>query len=1322
MSSRFVLKKLLKMATVLALVTTAHLAYVRAFDHIVARLRADHGADRLAFTPQEPENKRRVKEVAVRAFGSDHWTSSDDQNLLRYMMPEKNLVLFAMNFKRPIEADGVKFEGKRIIVDPFAMTLGTPGDGPVRTLTSKTATIDLNKAFGINPKSDKEPLAIRKAVLEREVMIHDDRGTPDDPRDDLFIGPINEVQYIDDGVAPVIKSESEIVLVDRGLRVTGVGLEIQMRPKLTALPGKTGGFDGAQRVILKRDVRTTMLDVGSSGVTDGLGGGKGAVKTASKAGKDQQKDPNDAVPLDVRCQGPLVIDLPRNPSNPVVGPPQPPRPTFVEYRNVVVVRRGKVTEIPDQIDCDTLHLTLLPGDEKPKPAEAKEEKDAKVQVAVADESAAEQGSAEKKSAPGAFGGLALHRLKASGHAVWVQSPTQGVKIRCVELLHYKDPEAGKSTTIFNGGGPKKLWVEKRDIVAEGPDKGKVQSVTHIWCNDATLVDDGDMSRASLVANGPGLLESRPGLGADDAPREVPPSRTAIWSDQLWLQNESPTENREPGRILVLKGNPRVEDRDQKSSLEAAETIAVWLRPNEKKTETTVDGREVVPTAFFQTATNAAPAKPKESLPPIRKLVAVKDVHLVDPTRDMRLRDRLQVDFETGVVSTTPAVPSRNPNPLPRPAASTPAQTKAPAVAKPADSQAVPDLTPVPEKEKDKAAAPEKPAPPKVTAKAHSAEAVIVVSSAPAAPTETATTDGTAAKPEGSSTYELRELKMFDEVELHQDPAPGKTIGTNAVGEVLVLNSEAKGRLVFDLYHHNPNSDRGKQTPPSKAPKAHVQTDETDIVADTIGVDQEANQAWAYGAGTFKQLTDRGVLTDRTAEDLAKDKEQAEAADPKKARKRGGKAQNDKVTLTVKWQRMMTFEGISQDPQKRPAAKIKFYDGVLAQMEDGLLHGEKSMTIYTDKPIPLAEVGKLTAQPQAKDAADAEAAEPGPRADLSMLELVGTDSRPATAISRKVHPDRPVLLSQQRMEAKTLTYDRRSGMFQTPGPGQVFLYDRQAKGDQSANPDLGGAVAIRPTSYRPGEDDDVEPAPRPGAAAGVKERIVATPDARRAVGAVAKPLDPPLVLTQIKFQSLMRGRFGSGKEDDVDTQRWAEFFGAVETARGEIPEPVGPKLTQFDFDRLPAETTFLTSDALRVINEPPPVGAEKTANGRNFMKAWDNAYVNARDTALQADVITYDSLNDLVVANGLEGRPVRIVQQAAVGQSGAPLRAEVIKLNPKSGALGLGGPETVRLLDLKTGTRPPNMLPFDPDAKAPKKPKPPKRMQVNQMERKGFTGQ
>ncbi|AMV35971.1 hypothetical protein VT85_00905 [Planctomyces sp. SH-PL62] len=893
----------------------------------------------------------------------------------------------------------------------------------------------------------------------------------------------------------------------------------------------------------------------------------------------------------------------------------------------------------------------------------------------------------------AFGGLTLRRVKASGHAVWLQMPGQGVKILCVELLHYKEPASGKNTTVFNGGGPKKLWLEKRDLAAAAPAgaPARLQSVTHVWCSDATLTDDGDPNNAALVANGPGLLETRPALGENEPPRDVPPSRTAVWREQLWVQNEAPQADRASGRVLVLKGSPRVEDRARGASLDAADRIVVWLNPDEKKAQLTREGREVVPAAYTEPDPAAAP---KPALPSIRRLLAVKDVHLVDPSRDLHLRERLDVDFEAGTVAASPPL-TTNPNPVAKPAPA--ADAKA---AGDGGGAVAPDLTPVPAQ-----GAATKPTGPKMSAKAERAQAVVIVGAPAPQPGATA---GTAAEP----AYELRDVELRGGVQLHQEPGPGKTVGTDAEGEVLVLRNQAAGQVVFDLYHHDQHSAKGRAIDPKKAPKARVSTEEMTIVADTIGVDQKADQAWAYGEGKLTQLTDRALFTDRSAEGL----EAAQPpADPAKPRKRGGKTLSNKVPIVITWTKLMTFEGISHDPLKRPAAKIKFLGRAHAQMEDSLLHGEDSITVYTDKPIPLVDAGKLSGRTAAKAPAEAgDEAEPESRPDLAMIEVVGTPKSRAVAIARKVHPDFPLLISQQRMEAGSLLYDRRTGTFRAPGPGEVFLYDRKGDPTKEASPEFGASVAarpvVRPTAYNPGEDDD--------AASGVKEQIAVSPDAPRRAGAAgARPELPPLVLTQIRFADEMKGRFGTGAQDDVDEQRWAEFFGAVETARGNVAN----EAVRFDYDRLPNDAAFLTSEMLRVINEPPPAGSAKTSNGRNFLKAWDNAYVRAQDTALQADVITYDSLNDLVFANGLDGRPVQVVRQGAPGQSASPGRAAAVRFNPKLGSVDVIAPENWQIVDDRTGTRPGIVKPSNGNKIADKPRKPRTRIYTNPAERKGFTG-
>jgi hypothetical protein len=103
------------------------------------------------------------------------------------------------------------------------------------------------------------------------------------------------------------------------------------------------------------------------------------------------------------------------------------------------------------------------------------------------------------------------------------------------------------------------------------------------------------------------------------------------------------------------------------------------------------------------------------------------------------------------------------------------------------------------------------------------------------------------------------------------------------------------------------------------------------------------------------------------------------------------------------------------------------------------------------------------------------------------------------------------------------------------------------------------------------------------------------------------------------------------------------------------------------------------------------------------------------------VITYDSLNDLIYANGQEGRLVQVVQQAGPGQPGSPMRADAVRVNPKTGAADVIGPQVMQLLDKRTGTRPPHVPPPDPNAKPPKPTKPPYRPPLNNVERKGFTG-
>jgi hypothetical protein len=556
--------------------------------------------------------------------------------------------------------------------------------------------------------------------------------------------------------------------------------------------------------------------------------------------------------------------------------------------------------------------------------------------------------------------------------------------------------------------------------------------------------------------------------------------------------------------------------------------------------------------------------------------------------------------------------------------------------------------------------------------------------------------------------------MFGKVWLHQDPSPGKTKGQDAWGEKLVLYNEGPGRAVVDLFDRQ-DPDNRKLARSTPMPLAKVVTEDMTMEGQVLRLNQITDEAQADGPGKLVQLTDRALLSDKAESDgnQPTDRDQdasgtsgnpssrakeSQTVKPK-PRTRAGKVQSDKVPLVITWGEKMRFYGRSLDPEDRPAAKAEFYKNVRAEMEDGLLYCTKIMTTYTDQPIPLAELGKLS-QSRAgsksksrsnRDAADRGAEAEKPKPDLTLIDLIGN----ALAINRKVDPDKPILLNLQKVASEHLIYDRRTGKFLSPCAGMVWLYE---KADEKANDPLktkGSAGEAPASTGRPIRAVSGKPGDKPGSKA-------------RAL---------PLVLTQIKFTREMIGRLGTGKSTDRTETRWADFFGDIEAARA----PVANETKRIDYDRPPPDTYFLTSQTMRVVSEPPPPGSPENAPARNFLKAWENAYATTSDTMIQADVITYDSLNDLIYANGQEGRLVEVIQQVGPGQPGSPMRAEAVRVNPKTGAASSIGPNALQMLDKKTGTRPSFVPPPDPNAKPPKPPKNPYKVAPNNGERRGFTG-
>jgi hypothetical protein len=194
--------------------------------------------------------------------------------------------------------------------------------------------------------------------------------------------------------------------------------------------------------------------------------------------------------------------------------------------------------------------------------------------------------------------------------------------------------------------------------------------------------------------------------------------------------------------------------------------------------------------------------------------------------------------------------------------------------------------------------------------------------------------------------------------------------------------------------------------------------------------------------------------------------------------------------------------------------------------------------------------------------------------------------------------------------------------------------------------------------------------------------------------------------------------GTGKENDKYENRRAEFFGDVDAVRGEVASVS----SELSFDKLPTSGFSLTGQTLRVITEPPPVGAPASTPARNYLKVWDKAYARDSTSTIQADVITYDSYKDKIYAYGEQGRQVLFAQQYAPGQPASVASAGSMQFNPKTHASYSVDTSTVMAVDKKTGTRPTAATATDPNAKKKKPPRRPFRLPPSNMERRGFTGQ
>ena len=645
-----------------------------------------------------------------------------------------------------------------------------------------------------------------------------------------------------------------------------------------------------------------------------------------------------------------------------------------------------------------------------------------------------------------------------------------------------------------------------------------------------------------------------------------------------------------------------------------------------------------------------------------------------------------------------------------------------------------------------------------------------------------------------SDTDIRETWLWGNVTLHQESPPDtpeKPDGTKAKpktqdvsGEAVYMdNYRGKGKMLSRVYNHNPN----EPPRPGPWPLARVATDEKTIRSTLIRMDQEHDKVWCDGPGELTQWTERSLFTDKKEEPKAgADGSTSDAADPgalaggpgsppgggnrirtstsspsgsgapkasapaSKPRTRGGRPISNKDLLTITWTDRMEFTGRTTDPTpaRLPAGRADFYGFPNAQMEDAQLKCDERMIVFTDREMPLGEIGSISKTSTKNEGGDGGVKDES-TVDLSLIYCFGK----SLAVTRKFDPDVPVILEQHIIYAKRrLDYNRRTGQFSVPDAGRVYKYER--KNESEKTPDGDGQTGestkdqdavtdrtnvgrtntarssvarrtVTPTSGRTASGAPGTAGPdrtttsaggrSPGstvAGSGSQASRPATPPVSRTI--------PPLVLTQIFFSRGMEGQFGTSQEGNSTQDRTAILFGDIQLRHAQVNSVD----EAFDFDQpLTEEGFYLTSQILRLIQEPPPAGAPPSTPARSFLKAWDNVIVNkGQSLVIESDVGTYDSGTDVLYAYGEGDRGVGMYQQYAVGQPSSPAYGKAVQFNVKSGAAHFVNSDIVQLFDKRTGARPGHVAPPDPNAKKPKKRGTPFMVPNNNLERRGFTAQ
>ena len=949
----------------LILLLAGYAGYGRLFAVVTGRVKTPEPIAEyrdFGYKPSETEGARQAAALKRRALGEHHWTSGRVSNVNSYYNTKRGHWMFFSHYSFP-----ETFNQKRVELTPFALIWGSEKDGSLKVMTGDRAIVDFDAPFellGAGPK----PNVIHAKIegIDEQVLILDDKGT-EAPTDDVVIS-MPYAEYFEKQMQ--IRCDEAVRMIDEGVTVDGTGLVISLRA-----PEAGGGFPGAEVVTLDRDVVIAVEDVGRTGIMPGS-----ALPDQQSGGPSAEAEEEVKTPALLSSSGPMRLQLPKPRLPARVGPPAPPRPTIVEFSRNVLLERG--LEAPDRITGDQLQAVLIPRD-RPAPI------------------AAEGGDAAPKPPPGPAG-LRLLEARVSGHAVWLESQSERVRVRGNELIYRKPDQEGTDVSYFRADEGQQVEFERVEL----DELGEVKSLVTIWSADATMHGDpGHQGRTTVFARGPGRLEMRSG-------RDMPVERSATWRDEMIVETslksaEGPTDPNDDGTrtFITLVGWPVLNDPKQ-VTLAAREEVVVSLKPQAEGV------------ASAGSAAEDEPADPGSGRGEGRSyrvewLSARGDVHMItpegverspaaagirtaesaSPRRELRAREKLDVVFTylDPVIDQPVAGP-----PLTAEAAPEPSAAPEPAIV---DNEA-------------EAVEPDQPDPP-FLAEADTVWARVVVEGN-AAPIDLAGRSS-------GGRRDVRDARLRGDAMVHQDPTPGRQSGLHADAD-FGIDLENPGPGALRIYAH------GAERPVTLAGEDFYLQGFPSGPSDAVVLvlDQRTDHAYVRGPGRIWNLPDREAMgrLDRASQHA----EEAPGA--------------GKEPMIITWNTQMDFYGQYADPEGAPGpARALFLGDVKSRNGDAGVSCEEMEAIF-DRPVSFDRLlPGGNAAPAAEDLAEGD--------DSGRLEVDSVicinDVDLWSILRDDEDPEMPVeqrrVVEFREAFGDSVTFDRVSDTFYIDGEGAVSVATR-----------------------------------------------------------------------------------------------------------------------------------------------------------------------------------------------------------------------------------------------------------------------------------------